>query len=97
LSFILTKEELQRYSKKFLCGLYKMTHSDVNKSVKGIDVFFKHVSSAAYERPIFGFQATNMIIQELIQKDFIIVGDIEGEVKLTLNGIAKCIEECHRW
>ena len=73
MSFILTKEELQRYSKKFLCGLYKMTHSDVNKRVKGIDIFFKHVSSVAYERPRVGFQPTNMIIQELIQKDFIIV------------------------
>jgi len=69
----------------------------VNKSVKGIDIFFKHVSSSAYERPAFGFQATNMIIQQLIQKDFIIVGDIEGEVKSTLNGIAKCKEECHKW
>lgn len=69
----------------------------MNKSVKGIDIFFKHVSSSAYERPAFGFQATNMIIQQLIQKDFIIVGDIEGEVKSTLNGIAKCKEECHKW
>lgn len=92
---ILTKEELQRYSKKFLCGLCKMSHSNVNKSVKGIDVFFKYVSSGAYERPTFGFQATNEIIQELIQRNFVVLADKEGEVKLTLYGIDKCKEECH--
>ena len=59
---ILTSEELQRYSEKFLCGLYIMAHGNVNNSVKAFDVFFKNVSSAAYERPSFGYQATNEIV-----------------------------------
>lgn len=94
MSLILTKEELKRYSKKFLCGLYKMSQNDVNKSIKGIEIFFKYVYSGAYERPTFGFQATNEIIQEPIQRNFIVIGEKKGEVKLTLYGIDKCKEEC---
>ena len=91
---ILTQDELQRYSRKFLCGLYRMTHQDLNKNVKGIDVFFKNVSIEAYERPSFGFQATNEIIQELVQKEFIEAGDAPEEIKLTQKGLAKCKEDC---
>ena len=44
-----TSEELQRYSKKFLCGMYMMAHGNVNNSIKALDVFFENVSPAAYE------------------------------------------------
>ena len=64
---IFTSEELLRYSKKFLCGLYRMAHGNPNNSVKGFDVFFKNVSPEAYER----YQATSEIIQELAQKGLI--------------------------
>jgi hypothetical protein len=38
---IFTSEELQRYSKKFLCGLYRMAHGNLNNSVKVFDIFLR--------------------------------------------------------
>lgn len=91
---IFTSEELQSYSKKFLCGLYIMAHGNANNSVKAIDVFFKNVSPEAYERPSYGYQATNEIVQHLIQKGFAERDTIEL-IKLTQKGLDKCKEECY--
>jgi hypothetical protein len=90
---IFTSEELLRYSKKFLCGLYRMAHGNLNNSVKGFDVFFKNVSPEAYERPSFGYQATSEIIQELTQKGLIERDTLEY-VRLTQKGLDKCKEDC---
>ncbi|MFL6411244.1 MAG: hypothetical protein ACJ71K_08380 [Nitrososphaeraceae archaeon] len=90
---IFTSEELQRHSKRYLCGLYIMAHGNVDNSVKAFDVFFKNVSSAAYERPSFGYQATNEIVQHLVQKGFI-ERDILESIKLTQKGLDKCKEDC---
>ena len=68
---IFTSEELQRYSKKFLCGLYIMSHGNPNNSIKAFDVFFKNVSPEAYERPSFGYQAINEIVKDLVQNGYI--------------------------
>jgi hypothetical protein len=70
-----------------------MAHGNLNNSIKGIDVFFKNVSTAAYERPSFGFQATNEIIQELVQKGLIERNTLE-EIRLTQKGLDKCKEDC---
>ena len=43
----------------------------MNNSVRAFEVFFKNVSPEAYERPSFGYQATNEIVQNLIQDGFI--------------------------
>jgi hypothetical protein len=91
---IFTREELQRYSKKFLCGLYIMSHGNLNNSVKAFDVFFKNVSPEAYERPSFGYQATNEIVQNLVQNELIERDSIEF-VKLTQEGLDKCKEDCY--
>jgi hypothetical protein len=91
---IFTSEELQRYSKKFLCGLYIMANGNLNNSIKGVDVFFKNVSTDAYERPSFGYQATNEIIQDLVQKGFIERDTLEY-IRLTQKGLDKCKEDCH--
>jgi hypothetical protein len=91
---IFTSEELQRYSKKFLCGLYIMANGNLNNSIKGFDVFFKNVSTDAYERPSFGYQATNEIIQDLVQKGFIERDTLEY-IRLTQKGLDKCKEDCH--
>ena len=48
-----------------------MSHGNLNNSVRSFDVFFKNVSPEAYERPSYGYQATNEIIQNLVQKGFI--------------------------
>jgi hypothetical protein len=91
---IFTREELQRYSKKFLCGLHIMSHGNLNNSVKAFDVFFKNVSPEAYERPSFGYQATNEIVQNLVQNELIERDGIEF-VKLTQKGLDKCKEDCY--
>ncbi len=90
---IFTTDELQRYSKKFLCGLYGMSHGNMNNTVRSIDIFFRNVSTEAYERPSLGFQATNEIVQHLIHEGFI-EQDTRYDVKLTLSGLHKCKEEC---
>ena len=91
---IFTSDELQRYSKKFLCGLYRMAQGNLNNSIRGFDVFFKNVSPEAYERPSFGYQATIELILDLEQK-----GLIEREtaeyIRLTRQGLEKCKEDCH--
>jgi len=90
---IFTSEELLRYSKKFLCGLYNMAHGNLNNSVKGLDVFFKNVSPEAYERPSFGYQATDEIIQKLAHKG-LIERDTQEYIRLTQKGLDKCKEDC---
>jgi hypothetical protein len=93
LEAIFTSEELQRYSKKFLCALYIMVHGNLTNSMKAIDVFFINVSAEAYERLSCGYLAINEIVQSLVQKGF-----IERDtcyVKLTAKGLDKCKEDCH--
>jgi hypothetical protein len=89
---IFTSEELLRYSKRFLCDLSKMAHGNLNNSVKGFDVFFKNVSPEAYERPSFGYQATDEI-QELAHKE-LIERDTQEYIQLTQKGLDKCKEDC---
>ena len=66
----------------------------MNNSMKAFDVFFKNVSPAAYERPSFGYQATNEIVQNLIQEGFIERDTVEL-IKLTYKALDKCREDCH--
>ncbi len=66
----------------------------MNNSVRAFEVFFKNVSPEAYERPSFGYQATNEIVQNLVQDGFIERDTIEL-IKLTDKGLDKCREYCH--
>ena len=70
-----------------------LAHSDLNNSVKAFDVFFKDVSPEAYERPSLGYQATNEIVQNLVQNGYIERYTIEL-IKLTQKGLDKCKEDC---
>jgi hypothetical protein len=90
---IFTREEIQRYSKKFLWGIYIMAHGDMNNSVRAFEVFFKNISPEAYERPSFGYQATNEIVQNLAQNGYVERHTIEL-IKLTQKGLDKCKEDC---
>jgi predicted transcriptional regulator len=56
---------------------------------------FSKMSSEASERQSFGYQATNEIVQNLIQKGFIERYKLE-HVKLTQKGLNKRKEDCHR-
>jgi hypothetical protein len=71
-----------------------MAHGNMNNSVRAFDVFFKDVSPEAYERPSFGYQATNEIVQNLIQEGFIERDTVEL-IKLTYKALDKCREDCH--
>jgi len=73
-----------------------MAHGNLNNSMKAFDVFFKNVSTEAYERPSFGYQATNEIVQNLVQKGFIERDTLES-IKLTQKGLDKCKEDCCWW
>ncbi len=70
-----------------------MAHGNLNNSVKGFDIFFKNVSPEAFERPSFGYQATNELVLDLVRK-----GLIEREtaeyIRLTQQGIDKCKKDC---
>ena len=54
---LFTYDELQRYSKKFLCSLYRRSHGNLNNSESSNEIFFKNVRPEAYERPSLGFEA----------------------------------------
>ena len=71
-----------------------MAHGNMNNSVRAFEVFFKNVSPEAYERPSFGYQATNEIVQNLIQDGFIERDTVEL-IKLTDKGLDICREDCH--
>jgi len=70
-----------------------MADGTMNNSVRAFEVFFKNVSPEAYERPSFGYQATNEIVQNLIQDGFIERETVEL-IKLTNKGLDKCREDC---
>jgi hypothetical protein len=90
---IFTREELENYSLKFLCGLYETTAGNLNQTAKGVDIFFKTVSTGAYERPTYGFEATSQIVMELVQKGLIEARNI-GEIRLSAKGLDKCRDNC---
>ena len=71
-------------------------NSVINNSVEAFDIsFFKNVSSEVNERSSLGYQATNEIVQHLVQKGFI-ERDTPEYIKLTQKGLDKCKEEdCH--
>jgi predicted transcriptional regulator len=71
-----------------------MADGNMNNSVGAFDVYFKNVSAEAYERPSFGYQATNEIVRSLIQDGFIERDTVEL-IKLTDKGLHKCKEDCH--
>jgi len=71
-----------------------MAHGNLDNRVKAIEVFFKNVSPEAYERPLYGYQATNEIVQHLIQKGFIERDTLE-DIKLTREGLDNCKEDCY--
>jgi hypothetical protein len=90
---VFTREELNRYSLNFLCGLYKTTVGNLNQTARGVDILFKSVTAGAYERPALAFEATNEIVMELIREGFIEAESIE-QIRLTSKGLGKCRQDC---
>ncbi len=84
---------MERYSLNFLCGLYKTTFGNLNETANGVDIYFKSVSQAAYERPALGFKATNEIIEELVRNGLIVALSTDA-IRLTSRGLEKCRKDC---
>ncbi|HEU4821948.1 MAG TPA: hypothetical protein VFS97_00845 [Nitrososphaeraceae archaeon] len=56
-------------------------------------MLFKNVSPKAYERPSFGYQATDEVIQEHLHEG-LIERDTQEYIRLTQKGLVKCKEDC---
>ena len=48
---LFTKEEIRRYSEKFLCGLYGQTGGSLDRSANSLEIYIKYINYGAYERP----------------------------------------------
>ncbi len=91
---LFTKEELRRYTEKFLCGLYGQTYGSLERSANSLDIFNKNISYGAYERPQFGYQATQAILRELKDQGLVQTWNLDQEVRLTSSGLDKCRDIC---
>jgi hypothetical protein len=91
---LFTAEELERYVAKFLCGLYVQTGGNIDHSVNSIDVFFRTISTGAYERPLYGYEATQAILRELKDRGLVQTWNLDQEVRLTSSGLNKCRKIC---
>jgi hypothetical protein len=91
---LFTKEELQKYAEKFLCGLYGQTGGSIDHSANSTDIFIKNISYGAYERPQYGYQATQEILRELKDRGLVQAWNLDQEVRLTLSGLERCREIC---
>ena len=91
---LFTYDELQRFSKKFLCSLYRKSHGYLSDSESSNEIFFKNVRAEAYERPSLGFEAARQIVIYLLQEGFI-SQVTPYYVRLTESGLEKCKEECY--
>jgi len=70
-----------------------MTFGNLNETANGVDIYFKSVSQAVYERPALGFKAANEIIMGLVQ-DGLIVALSTDAIRLTSRGVEKCRKDC---
>jgi hypothetical protein len=91
---LFTKEELQRNTIKFLCGLYGQTGGGLDHSASSMDIYIKNISYGAYERPQYGYQATQEILRELKDQGLVQTWNLDQEVRLTSSGLDKCREMC---
>ena len=91
---LFTKEELRRYAEKFLCGLYGQTGGSLDRSANSLDIYIKNISYGAYERPQYGYQATQAILKELKDQGLVQTWNLDQEVRLTSSGLDKCRGMC---
>lgn len=91
---LFTKEELETYIEKFLCGLYGQTSGNLDRSANSYDIYVKNISVGAYERPQYGYHATQEILRELKDMGLVQTWNLDQEVRLTSAGLDKCREIC---
>jgi hypothetical protein len=91
---LFTKEELERYIEKFLCGLYGQTGGNADRSANSLDIYIRNISFGAYERPQYGYQATRAVLRELKDRGLVQTWNLDQEVRLTTAGLDRCREIC---
>jgi len=94
MSGIMTKEELQRFSIKFLCQLFKKTGGNLDMSMRSAELVFESITVGAYERPSLAVIIGDHISHNLLEQGLVQKGYLAGEVRLTKEGLHKCIETC---
>ena len=94
MSGIMTKNELQRFSAKFLCQLFKKTGGNLDMSLGSAELVFESVTVGAFERPSLAASIGNHISHHLLKQGLIQKGYLADEVRLTREGLQKCIETC---
>ena len=91
---LFAKEELRRYTEKFLCGLYRQIGGSLDHSANCMDIYIKNISYGTYERPQYGYQATQAILRELKDQGLVQTWNLDQEVRLTSSGLDKCRDMC---
>lgn len=94
MSEIMTKDELHKFSTKFLCQLFKKTGGNLDMSMRSTELVFESVTVGAYERPSLAASIGNHISYHLLKQGLIRKGYLADEVRLTKEGLQKCIETC---
>ena len=94
MSGIMTKDELHKFSTKFLCQLFKKTGGNLDMSMGSAELVFESVTVGAYERPSLAANIGNHISHYLLSQGLIRRGYLANEVRLTREGLQKCIETC---
>jgi hypothetical protein len=95
MSGLMTKDELNRFSTRFLCQLFKKTGGNLDMSMRSAELVFESVTVGAYERPSLAASIGNHISRHLLEQGLIRRGYLADEVRLTEEGLQKCIETCH--
>ena len=91
---LFTAEELEKFSIKFLCGLYRNAGGNLDQSLNSINIYFNTVSTGAYERPSYAYEAARALVLELKRKGLVETWNLDQEVRLTSEGLVKCREIC---
>jgi hypothetical protein len=94
MSAIMTKDELHKFSVKFLCQLFRKTGGNLDMSIRSAELVFESVTVGAYERPSLAASIGNHISHHLLKQGLIRKGYLADEVRLTREGLQKCIETC---
>lgn len=90
----MSREEKQKFSRKFLCQIFKRTGGNLDTSVRPMDLVFESVTIGAYERPSLAVTIATQLSYYLLEQGLIQEGYLAGEIRLTQKGLQRCIETC---
>lgn len=95
MSGAMTRDEMQKFSRKFLCQLFKKTGGNLHMSVRPVELVYESVTIGAYERPSLAVTIASHLSYYLLEQGLIQRGYLADDVRLTQKGLQRCIETCH--